>query len=280
MGCPAPPATPPRRTDRARGSRPGRGRRLAAVIVGAAFAVIVAGPGPVAAERHPDAITSGTVDLTGPATSANARYLVEVYARFLGRQPDDGGIDHHLAGLAAGGDRTRARFMTELLGSEEARRHAVVAIYSELLDRQPDGAGLAYWTDHLQRRGLHDLRILIVASDEYHGRAGGTDAAWLEAAYGLALGRATDATGLAYWQAELDAGVPRILVAAGIYLSAEALGHRADTLFNDALGRSPSASERGAAALRIGARGERSLLVQLWSSDELFERHLIAAGAG
>ncbi len=214
------------------------------------------------------------------ATSANARFIVETYQRFLGRAPDSAGLDHHLAGLAAGGDRTRLRYLTGLLLSEEGRRRQVASIYDELLGRQPDGAGLAYWADHLGSRGLHDLRILIVASDEYHARSGGTDDAWLEAVYAGALGRAADAAGKQYWLAELSRGAPRILVAAGIHLSGEALGHRAATLFAEALGRTPSGAERAAGAALISARGERALLAVVWSSDELYERYLAEAGAG
>ncbi|MDH3679099.1 MAG: DUF4214 domain-containing protein [Acidimicrobiia bacterium] len=215
--------------------------------------------------------------VNGGATSANARFIVDVYQRLLGRSADNGGLDFHLSRLAAGGDRSRRALAYGLLFSAEGSRQEVRRAYDDLLGRQPDTAGEDYWTAHLQGRGLLELRVLLLASDEFRTTAGGTDDTWLAAVYLELLGRQPDAAGRAYWLGLLDAGVPRVLVAAGLYLSDEALGRRVDSYYVEAVGRTPSTAERNGAVSAIHRVGERGLRAQLWGSDEAFERYLQAA---
>lgn len=225
-------------------------------------------------------LVSAEGGFTGPASSANARYVVEVYQQLLGRSADTEGLDFHLGRITAGGDSARERFTRSLLFSEEGSRAEVVRAYGELLGRSPESVGSTYWTDHLRTRGVVDLRVLLLASDEYHNRVGGTDEAWVDALYSVVLRRPADPSGRAYWFEQLDRGVPRVLVAAGIYLSDEALGNRADSYFQEALARLPTPSERTGAIVTIRVRGERGLRAHLWASSEAFESHLVAATAG
>ena len=161
-----------------------------------------------------------------------------------------------------------------LLFSAEGSRQEVQRAYTELLGRGPDPAGADYWTNHLQGRGVLDLRVLLLSSDEYHARAGGTDAAWLDAVYRDVLDRPIDTAGLAYWGDLAARGVARPLIVAGIYLSDEALGRRVDAYYSEALGRTPAASERSGAIKIVRSQGERALRAMVWASDERFERYL------
>jgi hypothetical protein len=190
---------------------------------------------------------------------------------------DTGGLDHHLGLLAAGGDRSRLPFTRFLLFSQEGARRQVTLAYAELLGRAPEPGGDAYWTAVLQGRAVTDLRVFLMASDEYAARAGGTDMAWIDALYRDGLGRASDPAGLQYWLGRRSAGASRILVAAGIALSDEALIGRVDRLHLDALGRQPSPPERAAGVAVVRAEGERVLASRLYASDEAFEPYLEAA---
>lgn len=210
----------------------------------------------------------------GPVSSANARYLAATYDGLLGRTIDEAGLDYQLNIIKSGGDRTRRIVAFGLLFSAEGSRKEVQRAYSDLLHRSPDAGGEGYWTTHLQGRGLLDLRVLLLASDEYHSLAGGSDADWLETVYQDVLGRPTDATGRAYWLSLASSGVPRPLIVAGVYLSDEALGRRVDSYYDEALDRSPTPHERTSAIRLIRSEGERGLRATLWASDERFERYL------
>ncbi|MGF1596273.1 MAG: DUF4214 domain-containing protein [Acidimicrobiales bacterium] len=257
----------------------GRPLRRTVVAVVAVVAVLLALTSPAlgattASDPPPD--EAAVTTYAGPAGSANARYLVELYSRLLGRGADTGGLDFFLARLASGGDLTRQQVARALLFSDEGSRQEVRRAYDELLGRTPDGGGEDYWTTHLRTHGVLDLRVLILASDEYATAAGGSDAAWLEAVYHDVLGRASDDGGRPYWLGLRTAGVPRALIVAGIYRSDESLGRRVDTYHSEALGRSPSTAERGAAIGWMRADGERSVRARLWASDEAFEPFLQA----
>lgn len=213
----------------------------------------------------------------GTANSANARFVVATYPKLLGRDADVAGVDFHLSRLISGGDRSRQTFTYSLLFSTEGSRQEVIRAYDDLLDRAADATGESYWTDHLQGHGVLDLRVLLMASDEYYDRAGGTNTAWIEALYQDVLGRASDPSGLTYWLGLADAGVARPLIVAGLYLSEEALGRRVAAYYTEALSRSPLADEQADGIAYIRAHGERQLRSKIWASDEIFEQYLDAA---
>jgi len=259
---------------------PARARARAAALL-LAFAAIVGALGPLGAGQPAGAADRGSpsalglnAGFGGSASSANARYLVDTYQVLLGRAVDEAGLDYQLNVIKAGGDRSRRTVTYGLLFSAEGSRQEVQRAYADLLRRTPDGNGENYWTTHLQTRGLLDLRVLLLASDEYHAIAGGTDAVWLDALYHDVLGRPIDDLGRAYWLDLAYQGVPRALIVAGIYLSDEALGGRVDAYYGEALGRGPSTGERNGAISIIRSDGERGLRAQLWASDERFEHYL------
>ncbi len=214
---------------------------------------------------------------SGNADSANARFVVDGYQQLLGRTADTDGLDFHLSRLASGGDTSRYAFTYSMLFSVEGSRQEVERAYTGLLSRSADAAGEEYWTDHLQGHGVLDLRVLLMSSDEYWRGSGDSDADWLEALYQDILGRPSDTTGRQYWSGQIDDGVARPLIAAGLYLSDEALGRRVDTYYDETLDRQPTVDERIEAIATIRSRGERELRARLWASDEAFEQYLQAA---
>ena len=270
----------------ARRDRP-TSRILQAAATSAAVTLLLLVPtGPVGAAAAPSGpgdetgstpVAAASSAYSGPASSANARFVVAGYRELLGRDPDTTGLDFHLGRLASGGARTREAFTYGLAFSVEGSRGEVRRAYDDLLDRVPDDAGQIYWTAHLQGHGVLDLRVLLLSSAEYRNRTGGTDGAWIDALYLDVLGRAADAPGRQYWLGQAEAGVARPLIAAGIYLSDEALGRRGATYYQEALGRAPSSTERAGAVDLIRRIGERGLRARLLASDEAFETHLRTA---
>ncbi len=214
---------------------------------------------------------------TGNADSANARFVVAGYEQLLGRSPDTAGLDFHVSRLAAGGDRSREAFTYAMLFSIEGSRQEVNRAYAGLLGRPSDASGESYWTDHLQGHGVLDLRVLLMASDEYWRGSGDSDADWLEALYQDTLGRPSDEGGRAYWLGLIEADVARPLIVAGLYLSDESLGQRVDAYYDEILDRDPTSDERSEAIWLIRNQGERELRAKLWASDEVFEQYLEAA---
>jgi hypothetical protein len=256
-------------------------RRPTSIPAVAALAVALAiGLGtPAGAATTPTEQTDGSsaAVYSGPAASANARFVVDRYQVLLGRLPESGGLDFHLARLASGGERTRRSFVYSMLFSIEGSRREVDRAYDDLLDRAAEPEGRSYWTNHLQGHGVLDLRVLLLSSDEYRNRAGATDQGWIEALYLDVLGRGSDPSGRAYWLGRAGSGVPRPMIAAAIYSSDEALGRRASAHYQEVLQRNPTGTERAAAVTTIRRIGERGLRAELLASDEAFEPFLQAA---
>lgn len=208
---------------------------------------------------------------SGPVESANARYVVATYQQFLQRDPADPGLDYHLNRLVSGGDLSREQMARSLLFSPEGSALEVARAYQSILGRSADSEGKTYWARHLQRRDVLDLRVLLLSSNEYYRRNGGTNNAWIAALYRDILGRSPETAGQNYWSRQAARGVPRPLIVAGFYLGRESLGRRTDTYYQLALGRTPTDAERATGASIIARDGERALYARLWASDEAFE---------
>ncbi|MDH3302513.1 MAG: DUF4214 domain-containing protein [Acidimicrobiia bacterium] len=217
--------------------------------------------------------TVGVSAYSGPVESANARYVVASYQQFLQRDPADSGLDFHLDRLVSGGDLSREQMARSLLFGPEGSTIDVERAYQSILGRGADARGSAYWAGHLQRNDVLDLRVLLLSSDEYRRRNGGTDAGWIAALYRDILGRSPEAAGLNYWSRQAARGVPRPLIVAGFYLGRESLGRRTTAYYQLALQRNPTAAERSAGASLIAREGERALYARLWASDEAFETY-------
>ena len=247
---------------------------LAAVVVVVAVLVALVGV-PAAAETTEPTDSSAAV--TGPVSSANARFVEASYQALLGRDPDAAGLDYQLARIVSGGDQSRQVLAYSLLFSVEGSRQEVQLAYQEILGRLSDAEGESYWTDLLGGRGVLELRVLLLASDEYYLGSGGTNQAWLNALYNEVLDRGIDGPGQAYWLDLLNSGLARASVAGAIYRSDEALNRRAESYYQSAFSRPPTEAERQAAVAVVRATGERHLRAQNWASDEAFEVYLVAA---
>ena len=222
-------------------------------------------------------IPSGNISFNGVANNANARWLVDLYDGVFFRPADPGGLDHWLARVAAGGDRSRVAVARSFLNSEEGSRGEATRAYADILRRAPDPAGLAYWTDFLRTNSVNYLRYLHFASDEYFNISGGTNSSFVTSLYQDVLFREPDPAGLAYFVQLVDTGVPRWDVAEDIYLSPESMQNRVTAYYNEILGRNPTPSERTAGAQLIINDDERAVRAALLASDEAFDPFYLQA---
>jgi Ca2+-binding RTX toxin-like protein len=99
----------------------------------------------------------------------------------------------------------------------------VMRLYQAALGRQPDAVGRDHWTDSLmQGASLSSLAESFLNSAEFLARFGQPDhAGFMVRSYEQALGRAPDAQGLAYWQAQLAGGMSRAEMLVGFSESSE-----------------------------------------------------------
>jgi hypothetical protein len=119
------------------------------------------------------------------------------------------------ANLINTGQVTEAQVATDFASSSEANTDVVpiVQLYEGLLNRAPDAAGLAFWVGLIDSgTSLRNIAQDFVGSTEFatiHG-AQPSVTALVTALYQNVLGRAPDATGLAYWVADLggSSGAP------------------------------------------------------------------------
>ncbi len=224
-----------------------------------------------------DGISASAIEFSGVANSANARWLVSLYADVFARPADLGGLDHWLARIAAGGERSRLVVARSFLSSQEGSRNEAVIAYQELLGRSPDPQGLVFWTDYLRTGSVNSLRFQHLASPEYYRNAGGTNDGYVRQLYRDLLGREIDSSGLRFYVGRLDTGTPTWWVSRSIYESNESLGNRVTAYYTDILGRSPTAKEMTQGVQLIFGGDERAVQAVLLASDEAFDEFLLAA---
>ena len=216
--------------------------------------------------------TSTTLPVTLPPTTTTppttgVAYLRSVFADVFGRAPDDAGLAYWADRLAHSDEHS---VVTALLNSPEGRRTLVARTYQQLLHRSPTSGELAIWMPRVgTQAGLDALRVALVGSTEAWTQAGRTPDGFLDLVYPRVLGRAPDAGGRAFFDAQLAGGAPRSTVGASILGSTEADRHTVIVTYQRLLGRAPSRVDLTSwvAALRSGTP-EQALVATLLSSSE------------
>ncbi len=130
------------------------------------------------------------------------------------------------------------------LQSGEYASDWIVKDYQQYLGRTPNGSEIGYWTNVLAS-GSTDDQVLagFLSSEEFYGRAGGIDKAWVDALYLDLLGRGADPVGEAYWLNQLAGGASRYDVVLGIVSSREHESLVVAGDYQQYLGRSGSPAE-------------------------------------
>ena len=105
------------------------------------------------------------------------------------------------------------RVVTLVTNLQSSEDHLVYSLYQATFDRIPDYAGFEYWAGQADARQLSALQLadIFMAAPEFTAKFGAnpTSDAYVTELYTNVLGRAPDAAGLAYWEAQANAGTPR-----------------------------------------------------------------------
>ena len=159
---------------------------------------------------------------TDTFTTANARYVGQLYLNLLGRPADPVGLAAFVS-LLDRGEATRTQVAQVITQSEEYRSVVVRNLYRTLLGREADPGGLSAFVGFLRGGSVAQLKAVLLGSDEYFRRAGSTHDGFLGMLYRDVLGRDPDASGRQHFGQALAAGAARGVVAQGVVASRESL---------------------------------------------------------
>jgi len=209
--------------------------------------------------------------VTGTGTPPDEAFVRALFEDFLDRDPSDVELAAERAELAS--SRSRAALVDSFAGSDQWIQALVDGFYRSTLGREGDVAGRAHWIGVIRAgRTPASVAADFYASDEYHQRVGGTDAAWIADLYVELLHRTADGGGLQYWVDQLRAGAPRHRVALSFYQSLESRLTRVTGLYQALLGRSPEPGGRAHWAGVLADGRDLRLATFLASSDEYLQR--------
>lgn len=211
----------------------------------------------------------------GAATSADQAYVRALYADILDRSEQ--GTDP--AGVTYWANRVPTKGRTSVVKGimfappAEYFGFQVDLAYNLYLERSADPSGYRYYLNQWQsgRRSYEDLVAILVDSNEFYARAGGTADAFVTRAYEDILGRTPDAAGLAYFKGVATrrgrGGVARVLLASNEALKAE-ISYKYDNF----LERPPTSGELSAAVAsrKQGTRFE-AIDIGLLASQEYYD---------
>jgi hypothetical protein len=142
-----------------------------------------------------------------PVTPQQA-YVNAAFHVILGRPSDQAGLASFSALLSQGMSHTQ--LIQVLENGAEFSGHEVDFIYEKFLGRRADPAGASTASNLLAHGGTPEqIAILLVSSDEYFTRHGGTNAGFIDALYMDVLGRHTDKEALTLWTKLLAGGMTR-----------------------------------------------------------------------
>jgi hypothetical protein len=177
-----------------------------------------------AADSDADGIPNGAENATGTnalerdndvfaATLLGAQlFAMQQYRDFLGREGDAGGVAFW-TGQLQGGAQTRAQMVETYFNSAEFQGAGapMVRLYFAYFLRIPDYGGLAYWMGRFRSgTSLSEISQAFALSPEFAQRYGTlTNSQFVSLVYQNVLGRAPDASGLAFWTGRLGAGMSR-----------------------------------------------------------------------
>jgi hypothetical protein len=208
----------------------------------------------------------------GPTTARNELFVQQIYADFLGRAADPGGLTLFTTALDEGFPRSQAVRLVE--GSPEYFARQVEQLYQDLLHRAADAAGLAAFEGFLESGGtLDQVEAAILGSVEFFNDAGGTTTGFLGSLYHDLLQRDLDDAGKMVWLSVLAGGATNQQVAYGILTSPEAERDQIELFYQIYLHR-PADPDGLAAFLAEWRQGstQAEILAQMAGSSEYFNR--------
>jgi hypothetical protein len=203
-----------------------------------------AGVSPASIAASGTTAKSGGVPSSIPigVTTGNANVVIGWYQQFLARTPAASEV-YFWAHALDSGTLTPYAAALAIERSVEGDIYQVTQLYEHYLNRAPDGPGLQNWVNHMQAgASINDIAQLILGSDEYNARVGGSAFAFVNSLYQNVLGRSEDSAGLAAWLGGLGQGQSRAQVAAGFLSSSEHIQQEVNQLYGQFLNRKPDAN--------------------------------------
>jgi hypothetical protein len=155
-------------------------------------------------------IASGEYGLNATAHDYNVtpdeNWLNQVFMDTLGRPIDAGGTGYFINQIRMGVERPA--IVQTILSSAEYQKDLVLSAFSTILRRAPSFSELTNYEGMLALGTTDEqMKAMLYGSPEYfNNRGGGTNAGFLQALYGGALGRPLDDTGFSTWAPALNAG--------------------------------------------------------------------------
>jgi hypothetical protein len=115
------------------------------------------------------------------------QFVKQLYSDVLGRSPDRATSAMWVTFLQNGG--ARIQVASALTSSQEYRKLLIDQVYMDYLNRPPASDELNFWLAWMQQGATDDqLRAQVLASDEFYGKAGGTNDLFLNQLYLEVLG--------------------------------------------------------------------------------------------
>ncbi len=155
--------------------------------------------------------------------------VARLYLAYFGRSPDVAGLYHWVSRLRAG---TSLASVSEsfTLSPEFLLRYGLLdnrgfvdLVYRNVLHRGADPAGAAYWGGRLSAGTISRGGVMAGFSESGEYSRGTATLVDVIVVYSALLRRAPDASGLAYWMGQLQAGAPLARLAVGLLGSSEYL---------------------------------------------------------
>lgn len=172
----------------------------------------------------------------------------------------------------ANGTKTRAQIVAATMGTDEYRGNDVDRVFVRFLKRTADPGGRTYWINALRSgRSLQKFRAQLFGSNEYFTKAGGTNKAFVRAAYFDVLGRLPDPSGEAYWTNKINNGTERGQVANAFLASTEARRAIVKDQYQRFALRLPTTSEAEQWVTKLAQpTGETDLIANLAASNAYY----------
>jgi len=148
----------------------------------------------------------------------DTQFVKQIYSDVLGRSPDRATSTMWITFLQNGG--ARIQVANALTSSQEYHKLLVDQVYMDYLNRPPASDEVNFWLAWLQQGATDDqLRAQVLASDEFYGKAGGTNDLFLNQLYLEVLGVPIDRFALASFNQLLTQGTPRLTIATVVLTS-------------------------------------------------------------
>jgi hypothetical protein len=167
-------------------------------------------------------------------------FVCQVYVDVLGRTPEPAAVDSW-AGAIDSGKLARAEMARQTLTGREYRERFVESLYRSYLGRPADGPGREGFVQALEHGAPDDLvQSVILGSDEYLARHGGTTRSWIDAVYRDVLQRPVDDSGAVGWGGAVDRGdMTRQDAAWSVLMSREGIEKQVASFYRWFLRREP-----------------------------------------